>query len=296
MTDLLRQGERLTSFRSVWNVVISHLPQHEVTSGVDFVELFNCSDKILSVNGWTLANNLAQSGSLRERIDAQALILPGEYLAFTPDPTNILATYPDQAQAAFLIENDLPSLPNDAGNISLIAANGDVLDSFDYEEDFHSELLDDEDGVSLERINPKAPTQQAGNWFSAASRVGFATPTRINSQFRDAVMDPGGAEFFFLEEDTFSPNGDGFQDALRISYQTPGAGWNARLRIFDANGRLIKILRRVELLAGEGNFLWDGTTDEGLRARTGIYVILVERFEPSGGTENEKLVAVLVNE
>jgi len=182
------------------------------------------------------------------------------------------------------------------GNISLLNSNGDELDSFDYEEDFHSELLDDEDGVSLERINPKATTQQAGNWFSAASQVGFATPTRINSQFREAAIEPSGEEFFFLNEDTFSPDGDGFQDALIINYQTPGAGWNARLRIFDANGRLIKVLRRVELLAGEGNILWDGTTDEGLRARTGIYVILVERFEPSGNTENEKLVAVLVNE
>ena len=162
-STLLRLG--LPGEVEVGDVVINEILFNPVTGGVDFVEIFNCSDKILSVNGWTLANNLALTGSLRERIDAQALILPGEYLAFTPDPADILATYPDQAQAEFLIDNDLPSLPNDAGNISLLAANGDELDSFDYEEDFHSELLDDEDGVSLERINPKGATQQAGNWF-----------------------------------------------------------------------------------------------------------------------------------
>jgi flagellar hook assembly protein FlgD len=92
-----------------------------------------------------------------------------------------------------------------------------------------------------------------------------------------------------------SPDGDGFQDALLIRYSTPGPGWNARLRIYDANGRLIKVLSRSELLAGEGTIIWDGTNDDEERARTGIYIILVERFEPQGGTSSEKLVAVVVN-
>lgn len=280
---------------AVGDVVINEILFNPVTGGVDFVEVFNCSNKILNVEGWTLSNELAQTGSPRERIENRALLLPGGYLVFTPNVSNILTVYPDQAQAQFLVENRLPSLPDDEGNITLTAPNGDVLDSFNYNEDQHSNLLDDDNGVSLERVNPKSATQNDGNWFSAASRVGFATPTRENSQRRDVAPGAGGNEFFFLDEDTVSPDGDGFQDALLVRYNTPGPGWNAQLRIFDANGRLVKVLRRAELLAGEGTIIWDGTNDDNERARTGIYVILVERFEPNGGTATEKLVAVVVN-
>ncbi|MEM9836744.1 MAG: lamin tail domain-containing protein [Bacteroidota bacterium] len=280
---------------AVGDVVINEILFNPVTGGVDFVELFNCSEKILDIDGWTLANTLTTTGSMRERIDGVNLLLPGGYLAITPNVDNILLVYPEQAQAQFLVENRLPSLPNDEGNITVIAPNGDELDAFDYTEDLHSELLDDEDGVSLERVNPKSATQVDGNWFSAASRVGFATPTRVNSQRRDVIGTPDSDTFFFLDEDTVSPDGDGFQDALLLQYNTPSAGWNARIRIYDANGRLVKVLRRVELLAGAGIILWDGTNDDGDRVRTGVYVLLIERFEPDGSTATEKLAAVVVN-
>lgn len=278
------------------DVVINELLFNPFVGGVDFVEIFNCSDKILDVEGWTLANNLAATGSPRERINTSTLLLPGGYLVFTPSPENILANYPDQAQLRFLIDQRLPSLPDDMGNISLEAPDGSTLDSFDYNEDQHSALIGDEDGVSLERINPKGITQSDGNWFSAASRVGFATPTRVNSQRRDVVAPAEGNDFFFLDEDIVSPDGDGFQDVLLINYEAPTPGWNARIRIFDANGRLVKVLSRTELLAGSGSIIWDGTTDDNLKAKTGIYVLLIERFEPAGGVETEKLVAVVANQ
>ncbi|PHI19944.1 hypothetical protein CEQ90_10360 [Lewinellaceae bacterium SD302] len=279
---------------AIGDVVINEVLFNPATGGSDFVELFNCSDKILNVNGWTLANTITMTGSPREQIEADRLLLPGGYLAFTEDRLEILAGY-EQAQEAFLIENDLPSLANDLGNVTLVAPNGDTLDSYDYTEEQHSALLDDVNGVSLERVNAKAATQQDGNWFSAASRVGFATPTRVNSQARAGIVLPEEDGFFFLDEDTFSPDGDGFQDALFINYSTPGPGWNARITIYDANGRPVRSLRRAEPLAGEGTILWDGATDEQQLARTGIYILLIERFEPNGETENEKLVAVLVN-
>ncbi|NJO87250.1 MAG: lamin tail domain-containing protein [Lewinella sp.] len=222
------------------DVVVNEILFNSFTGGVDFVELFNCSNKIVDVAGWSLINKVASSGTRSERVNEARLFLPGDYLVFTPDPQNIISNYPSQAQASLLINQRLPSLPDDLGNISVLNAVGDTLDSFTYSNELHSALLDDEDGVSLERINPKNPTQQPGNWFSAASEVGFASPTRPNSQFRTSGSNPEGEQFFFLTENTVSPDGDGRQDALQINYQTPAAGWNARLRIFDATAVLSK--------------------------------------------------------
>ncbi len=283
----------LAEIASPGDVVINEILFNPYTAGVDFVEVFNCSDKILRINGWNLLNESSTSSNNRQVVNSNTLLLPGGFLVFTPDEENILRNYPDQAQRQFLVRNTLPSLPDDAGNLTILNQNAEELDRFDYTEDMHSGLLSDLNGVSLERINTKAATQQAGNWFSAASQVGYATPTRPNSQTRNLPSDT--ENFFFLEDNILSPDGDGFQDALLIYYNTPSAGWNARLRILDANGRLVKILRPSDLLAGSGTLIWDGSRDDGQRARTGAYVILVERFHPDGSTANEKLVVVVAN-
>ncbi|MEM7575018.1 MAG: lamin tail domain-containing protein [Bacteroidota bacterium] len=276
-------------------VVINEVLFNPATGGVDFLELFNCSDRIFSVRDWLLLNAASSSSTASQLVGVDRLFFPGEYLVFASDTSDILMRY-EQAQVEFLLEQRLPTMPNDSGNISVFNELGEELDAFDYREELHSDLLDEEDGVSLERLNAKATTQLDGNWFSAASSVGFATPTRINSQNRADILPMPEEELFFsLPERTFSPDGDGFQDALRIDYETPNAGWLARVRIYDGQGRLVRVLRRVELLAGQGNLLWDGATDDGLRARTGAYIVLIELFEPDGGTRTERLLAALYN-
>ncbi|MEM8583974.1 MAG: Ig-like domain-containing protein [Bacteroidota bacterium] len=277
------------------DMVINELLFNPQTGGVDFLELFNCSQKVLQILDWQLVNDQSSSSTAMRFVDAERLFLPGEYLVLTPDPDDILMRY-EQAQPEFLIDQLLPSLPDTSGNISVYNADAVLIDSYDYDEDQHSDLLDDEDGVSLERLDPKVATNGGGNWFTAASNVGFATPTRINSQNRsDLPIADEGDGFFSLPERTFSPDGDSFQDVLRMDYQTPAAGWLARVRIYDGRGRLVRTLRRVELLAGQGNLLWDGATDEGILARTGAYILLIELFEPSGSTRTERLVAALYN-
>lgn len=274
------------------DVVINEVLFNPGSGGSDFIELFNCSDRVFQIEGWNLVNTQSTSQTSAERtVEATRLFLPGEFLVLTADPEDILQRY-QQVDSSLLVDQRLPSLSDDEGNIT-VSANGVVLDAFDYTEDFHSQLIGDEDGVSLERIRIKSITQDGNNWFSAAQSEGFATPTRANSQSRESEVPPTN-QFFNLASRTFSPDGDGFEDFLELSYESFGSpGFLARIRIFDAQGRLVRTLRQVELLASRSIIRWDGSTDDGLRARSGAYVLFVELFNPAGEVREEKLTAVL---
>jgi hypothetical protein len=272
------------------DVVINEILFNPASGGSDFVELYNCSDKVFQVNGWQLINQASTSTSAAQTIDLNRLFLPGEYLTFTPDRDDILAAFLN-VDPSLLLEQRLPTLGDDEGNIT-VSVGGTVLDAFDYTEDFHSELLSPNDGVSLERLRQKGTTQDGANWYSASSAENFGTPTRANSQRRDDLT-VVGEQTFSLPNPTFSPDGDSFEDFLELQYATNRAGFLARVRIFDAQGRPVKTLRRTELLGTSGTLRWDGDNEEGQKAKAGLYVLYVELFSPEGEVREEKLVGVL---
>jgi hypothetical protein len=272
------------------DLIINEILFNPQTGGVDFVEAYNRSNKVFNLRGVVIAN-LQDTSTASVGIDR--LIFPGEYVVFTESPSDIQSRYTVQEPNA-LISNDLPSFNDDEGNVTLYQAGpiGPVIiDAFDYSEDLHHPLLDEGDGVSLERLHPDGTTQDAANWHSAAKSAGWATPTYQNSQFfenQSAVND-----FFEIPETTLSPDGDGYQDFLAINYKTDKPGYAAKVRIFDAEGRFVKSIANNELLATEGFLRWDGDTDDGMKARIGIYVLTMELFTPDGTVKEMKKTCVV---
>ena len=271
------------------DVVINEVLFNPETGGQDFVELHNVSEKIINLQGLTIANRSRMSGDTSQLIESEHLLLPGAYVAIADEPADVLARY-NVPDAEALLQNDLPTLPDDEGNVTLAFAEK-IIDAVDYADDWHFSLLDDEEGVSLERISPTAPTQSRANWQSAAAAVGFATPGYQNSQFfeRNRMID----EVVALPNKTFSPDGDGFEDVLLIEYQADQPNLTMNIRVFDAQGRLVRRLIDNELLAASGVFKWDGISDDGSKARVGIYVLWMELFSPGGRTEIRKETCVL---
>ena len=80
--------------------------------------------------------------------------------------------------------SSLPSFPDDEGVVVALKFQGIVEDELAYKDDWQFDLLHDKAGVSLERIDPKAPTQERSNWHSASSTAGNGTPGYENSQYR----------------------------------------------------------------------------------------------------------------
>lgn len=185
--------------------------------------------------------------------------------------------YPFSIAGKFLYA-ELPSYNNDSGTVYLIY-NSEIIDKVSYLDSWHFGLLDNTDGVTLERIDPTGESNSQYNWHSAAEDVGFATPGRVNSQYRPAVSN-GEVTF---SNDIFSPDNDGYQDVLQITYALINSATLGKAQIFDDRGRLVRTLFTNELLGTSGTFTWDGLTDQQVKASIGVYVLVFEVFSTDGG-------------
>ena len=61
----------------------------------------------------------------------------------------------------------------------------------------------------------------------------------------------------------------------------------------DTDGRPIKILSQNELLAISGTISWDGSSDNNLKARAGMYIVHFEIFNEKGENQRFKKVCAL---
>jgi hypothetical protein len=167
---------------------------------------------------------------------------------------------------------------------------GNIVDEVAYLDDWHFKLISNEEGVALERIDYDAPSQNEQNWHSAATNVGYGTPTYKNSQYR---IDAGVQGEITVTPDIVSPDNDGMDDFATINYSFPEPGYLAGITIFDAAGRPVRYLQRNALCGIKGYFRWDGLGEKNQKLTVGIYIIYTEVFNLQGKTKKFKNVIVL---
>ncbi|GAB3166905.1 lamin tail domain-containing protein [Telluribacter humicola] len=292
--NLLREERRtlgLPTRADSGDVVLSEILFNPRSGGVDFVEIYNRTSSYFNLKNWALGNSSAgQPATLRPLTTDDLLLAPNEYLAFTTDPALVQEHYPSDRPRRLLRVPSLPSFPNTEGGVVLLDQEGRLFDRFDYQENYHSPLLGSREGVSLERMYYDRPANTPSNWHSAASTVGYATPGYANSQgVREEAQDG-----FVVEPEAFTPDGDGMDDYVAISYTLSAAGQVATIRIFDLSGRLIKNLVQNQLIGTYGDVRWDGTNERGEAVRMGYYLLLIDTFDATGNTRQYKKRVVVV--
>jgi hypothetical protein len=173
----------------------------------------------------------------------------------------------------------MPRLNDDKGSVVVIDDQGNIIDHFQYAENLHSVFINDEEGVSLERIALDRPTNESQNWKSASSMAGFATPGYPNS---NAIAELSlNEETIKIEPEVFIPL-VGQPEFAMIRYKFDKGGYVANVKIFDDQGHLIKRLASNEVLSTEGALRWDGDRDNGNPARIGSYMVWFEVFDNNG--------------
>lgn len=277
------------------DVLINEILFNPPTGLDDFVEIYNNSDKVIDLEGYSLAlfdDDFQSYSSVKELShEVSLLLMPGQFLVFNENPVDLCEYYPNSNPDACMFPPvDPPSMTNSHGHVRLLSKSLEIIDEMIYDESMHFSLLADNKGVSLERIRYNVPSMQASNWHSAAESYGFASPGLQNSQFSEGSNQ---SEVLFIEEKTFSPDNDGYQDNLVIGYRFDLPGYIGSLNIYDSRGRKIKQLINNELLAASGSFVWDGSTEWNTIAHPGVYVIHFQCFAPEGKKINIKKTCVL---
>jgi hypothetical protein len=259
----------------------------------DFIELVNISDKILETSDMAFSRVVygAYDTTWYTSKLKGPLMFPGDYLAFSPSASQVLKVYFSENPNQIVSLDDFPSLPNDNALLQLHLAydKESIIDQFTYDESMHHSLLKVTKGASLEKIRLMGGNG-AENWHSAASSVNYGTPAYQNSQY---LEDASATSAFELSPEIFSPDNDGFEDVLQISYQLNEAGYQLNLVIYDSRGREVKKLIQNEILGTEGHFIWNGENENYEKAPMGIYILLFEYFDLNGNVKVEKLTTVL---
>lgn len=277
---------------AVGDIVINEVLYDPIGGGSDFVELYNRSNKVLSLAGLQLANVSAGTvGTGLPITNAAMLLLPGEYALICEDAASILATYPNSRMNRAVV-CDMPTYNNGEGSVVFLGPAGELLDRFDYSDELHFELVNSPEGFSLERVDPDRPTGDNSNWQTAADVAGRATPGYRNSQFAQTQGHDGE---FTVEPAIFSPDNDGYQDVLTMAYRFGEPGYVGNLVVYDIAGREARRLMESLILGTEGALSWNGTLDSGSLARMGPYVLVFEVFDLAGDVQRFKKTVTLAH-
>lgn len=262
------------------------------SGGGDYVELYNCSGKYINLHRLFFTSR-KEDGELDEGVLLSGLprtLAPGEYLCFSKDIATLQEQYTCESCHLFPV-GKLPSLPDDKGNILLLNSKGEPIDEMNYTDKMHTVFLMDKEGVALEKMRPELLSDVPENWVSASTASGGGTPGYINSQYRELSFD--GFEGFKLEHSSFSPNSDGIDDELIVSYHIADTDVQADIKVYDASGRFVCKLAESYLLQPQGVFVWDGKECNGSQARMGLYIIYVETYTPKGKKKQYKMACAL---
>lgn len=274
------------------DIIINEVLFNPYSNGVDFVEIYNRSDKVLNLKQLMLTNKNSDGKLNAFPVIAPNgfLIFPQDYVVLTTEKQAVCNFYTCPENDHFLEINSFPSFPDNEGTVLLTTLTETIIDEFSYSEKFHHALINNPEGVSLERISFNRPSNEASNWHSGSFNTNYATPGYKNAHTTEKST--SDAEIW-LSPKTFSPDNDGQEDILTINYKFTAAGYIANLTIYDANGNKVKQLYNNALLSDEGSTTWDGTDEQSKVAPVGIYIAYFEAFKTDGSIVKEKMAFVL---
>lgn len=139
----------------------------------EFVELFNASNELYSLENWVFAN------SDKTQILPELYLNPGSFVILcSKSDTALFSPYGDVIGL-----NTWTALTNGGDSLTLVDNFGNIIDIVEYSSSWYNDAVKDDGGYSLEKINPNPVCDLGGNNWNASNDPSGGTPGSINSIF-----------------------------------------------------------------------------------------------------------------
>ncbi len=265
-------------------------------SSANFVEIYNLSNKTLDLSELYICgrtNDELTSGELLAT--QQTLMFPSEYAVVTTNAEKLCATF-SCAESTKIIEiKSFANFDTKGGNIVLVKRNSEVVSEVAYTAEMCEKMTSKTDFASAERTE-----FTADDWHTSSE---VATPGRANSAFvpdeKENEQDETDEENadnlpempmgISLQEKSFSPNGDGYRDELKINCRLDESLGYVKIDIYTAEGKKVKTLVGKTEISSPTTFTWDGTDDDNSLSNIGMYLVYVEVQTAKRGIKHYKL-------
>ena len=276
------------------DILFNELLFNPLPGDPDFIELFNCSEKVIDASRLHLVyvNDATSDTSVMVPVSPdKRCIMPGAYYAITSGRQRIIERYFSALAENLFGVSSLPSMPDAGGILILFSSELDVIDRVSYSEKMHYSLLSGYEGISLEKTGTCSLSGESVNWHSAMESSGWATPGGPNSVFIEALSHTESVTF---SSTRMTPDGDGYEDFLSISMALKGYDNVVSVSVFDESGAYVRKVAANVLAGAEATFIWNGTADDGTPVNSGIYIILINLFDDKGKTQQWKRVCTVL--
>ncbi|TSJ45452.1 lamin tail domain-containing protein [Fluviicola chungangensis] len=136
---------------------------------LEFVEIYNKSNKYIDLSGWKLGD-LSGDGTI-----LSGFINPGQYKILCAS-----ANTPEFAGSYGV--SSFPSYNNSSDDAILKDNSGIIIDNISYTDNWYRDPIKKSGGYSLELINPNDPCSDSSNWIASTNANG-GTPGAQNSVY-----------------------------------------------------------------------------------------------------------------
>ncbi|MBI5008853.1 MAG: hypothetical protein HZB98_04235 [Bacteroidia bacterium] len=149
----------LTEPPSPGDITFNELLFNPYPGDPDYIEFFNCSEKVIDASRLALASVNIQTSDTSDPVLISSegrCIMPGTFYTITTDRNKVVDRYFSSNADRIFEVSSLPSMPDDEGDLLLVSSELDIIDRMSYKEEMHYSLLSGFEGISLE-----------GNYFKA---------------------------------------------------------------------------------------------------------------------------------
>nr|MDA3884377.1 lamin tail domain-containing protein [Candidatus Delongbacteria bacterium] len=237
-------------------IVLNEFMKYPDDSQCEWIEVVNISEDSLNLGDFSITDS------------NKDVLIPFPSIVLQPNDFYVIAEndliydFPTAIHEKITINGSFPALNNDSDCIYIFDKLNSTVDSILYAD------FDDDNGISIEKINPEFNSSMLSNWVYSVST---ATPTIKNSVYQDP-SDNNNENNFSLYPKTVTPNDDGNNDNLIISYDFDSAYIYLTVKIYNIKGQQVAIPANSVYTSSKNDFVWNCKDNKGITVNTGAYI------------------------